>query len=116
MLAPWRWPRRLSASIPTITCTGIHSDWHILANGGSTGAVAALHRAITLGSEENPFNHVFLAMAHARLGDRQQAQHSLAQAMLLREQDYLNHRELTCFCDEARAVVGTEPQAAPADT
>ena len=98
-----------------------HVYWNTLGlahlrNGGSTGAVAALHRAITLGSEENPFNHVFLAMAHARLGDRQQAQHSLAQAMLLREQDYLNHRELTCFCDEARAVVGTEPQAAPADT
>ena len=87
-----------------------------LRNGDPTAAVAALNRAIALAGEDNPFNHVFLAMAYARLGDREQAQHWLAQAILLKEQDYPDHPELTCFCDEARAAVGASPEATPAVT
>ena len=44
-----------------------------LRNGDPTAAVAALNRAIALAGEDNPFNHVFLAMAYARLGDREHA-------------------------------------------
>jgi tetratricopeptide (TPR) repeat protein len=85
-----------------------------LRNGDAAAAVAALNRAMASAGEDNPFNHVFLAMAYARLGDREQAQHWLAQAILVKEQDYPDHPELTCFCDEACAVVGTSPGAAPA--
>jgi hypothetical protein len=87
-----------------------------LRNGDPTAAVAALNRAIALAGEDNPFNHVFLAMAYAQLGDREQAQHWLAQAILLKEQDYPDHPELTCFCDEARAAIGASPEAIPAVT
>ena len=55
-----------------------------LRNGDPRAAIAALTHAVALASEDNPFNHVFLAMAYARLGDREQAQLWLAQAILLK--------------------------------
>jgi tetratricopeptide (TPR) repeat protein len=83
-----------------------------LRNGEPGAAVAALDRA--LANNNNPFNHVFMAMAYARLGDREQARYWLTQAILIKERDYHNHHELTCLCDEARAVVGADPETAPA--
>jgi tetratricopeptide (TPR) repeat protein len=82
-----------------------------LRNGEPGKAIAALDRASALADDDNPFNHVFLAMAYAQLGDREQARHRLAQAIFLTERDYQNHHELACFCDEARAAVGTDPEA-----
>ncbi len=83
-----------------------------LRNGEPRAAIDALDRALVLAVDDNPFNHVFLALAHAQLGEREQARHWLAQAILRKEQSYQNHRELTCFCDEARAVIGADPEAA----
>ena len=87
-----------------------------LRNGDFDRAVAALLRAMTLSRKDNPFNCVFLAMACARLGDREQAQHWLAQAVLLGKRHYPNHPELTRFCDEVCTIVGTKSEAAPAIT
>ena len=87
-----------------------------LRNGDPRAAIAALTHAVALASEDNPFNHVFLAMAYARLGDREQAQLWLAQAILLKEQRYPNHAELACFCDEARAIVSTNWETVPTVT
>ena len=83
-----------------------------LRNGEPRAAIDALDRALGLAVDDNPFNHVFLAIAHAQLGEREQARHWLAQAVLRKEQCYQNHHELTCFCDEARAVIGADPEAA----
>jgi tetratricopeptide (TPR) repeat protein len=85
-----------------------------LRNGEPRVAVAALDRALALADDVNPFNHVFLAMAYAQLGDREQARHWLAEAVLVKERDYQDHHELTCFCDEARAVVDADSEDAPA--
>jgi hypothetical protein len=85
-----------------------------LRNGDPGTAIAALNRATALAGEESPFNHVFLAMAYAQLGDHEHAQHWLTQAILLQQQDYPNHPELTGLCNEARAVIGTSPGATPA--
>jgi hypothetical protein len=103
----------------TDKCSDDKAYWNTLGaayfrNGNPNATIAALDRAIALADDGNPFNHVFLAMAYAQLGDREQAQHWLAQAILLKDRDYPNHPELACFCDEARAVVGTNPQATPA--
>jgi len=60
------------------------------------------------------FDDVFLAMAHARLGDHEQAELRLTHAILGMERDYPGHRELVCFCEEARSILaeGTEAPSA----
>jgi hypothetical protein len=82
--------------------------------GDDASAVAALDRATALGGG-TAFDDVFLAMAHARLGDHEQAELRLTHAIFRTEQDYPGHPELVCFCDEARAILaaGTE---APSST
>jgi tetratricopeptide (TPR) repeat protein len=81
-------------------------------NGDPRKAIAAFDRSSALADDDNPFNHVFLAMAYAQLGNRDQSRRWLARAVFLKERDYQNHHELTCFCDEARAAVGTDPEIA----
>ena len=85
-----------------------------LCNGEPRAAVTAIDRALAFANDANPFNYVFLAMAYAQLGDREQARHWLAEAILVKERDYQNHHELACFCDEARAVVDADPEDASA--
>ena len=45
--------------------------------------VAALDRSMTLGNGGTAFDHVFLAMAHAQLGNQEQAHRWFAEAMRL---------------------------------
>ncbi len=72
--------------------------------GNDTLAVSALDRAIALGGG-SAFDNVFLAMAHARLGDGDLADQRLAQAISQIAQDDPGHPELGRFCDEARAIL-----------
>ena len=83
-------------------------------NGDPGAAIAALNRAAAWATEDNPFNCVFLAIAYAQLGDREQARHWLDQTILLKEHDYPGHPELATFCDEARAAVDANPGTTPA--
>jgi hypothetical protein len=70
-------------------------------------AITTLSRAIGLTEGGTAFDHVFLAMAHAQLGDQEQAEHSLDHARLWMEQYSPDHSELTCLCDEACYVLST---------
>jgi tetratricopeptide (TPR) repeat protein len=72
--------------------------------GDHAAAVAALDRAMALGGG-TVFDDVFLAMAHARLGDLEGARTELARALVRAEHDYPGHRELAVFCDEARSII-----------
>jgi tetratricopeptide (TPR) repeat protein len=72
--------------------------------GDNESAVIALGHATDL-SGGTPFDDVFLAMAHAQSGNRQQAEHYLAQAVASMERGYSGHPELVRFCDEARAIL-----------
>lgn len=72
--------------------------------GDYTAAVAALDHAITLGGG-TAFDDIFLAMAHARLGNLKEARRELAQAVIRAEHDYPGHLELTGFCNEARFIL-----------
>jgi hypothetical protein len=80
--------------------------------GDARSAVAALDRATAL-SGGTAFDDVFLAMAHARLGDMERARQELARAMVRAERDCPGHPELASLCDEAHAVL-TGGTAAPA--
>lgn len=80
-----------------------------LRNGDAAGAIAVLEGATAFSEAENPFNHVFLAMAYAQLGERDKARHWLAQATLLKERSYQNHDELAGFCDEVHVALGDAP-------
>jgi hypothetical protein len=80
-----------------------------LRNGDPVGAIAVLEGAAASSEAENPFNHVFLAMAYAQLGDREKAQHWLAKATFLKERSYQNHDELAGFCDEVHVALGNAP-------
>jgi len=67
-------------------------------------AVAAFDRATALGGG-TAFDDVFLAMAHARLGDLVEARQELARAMLQAEREFPGHPELAGFCDEAQSIL-----------
>ena len=80
-------------------------------NGDAAGAIAVLE-GTAFAEAENPFNHVFLAMAYAQLGERDKARHWLAQATFHKERSYQNHHELTGFCDEVHVALGDAPASA----
>ena len=101
-------------------CSDCEVYWNTLGaaylrTGDLGAAIAAVDRSMALADEGSPFNHVLLAMAYSRMGDPEQGQHWLAQAILRKEQDYPNHLELARLCDEASAVVNTSPEAPGAD-
>jgi tetratricopeptide (TPR) repeat protein len=79
--------------------------------GDFKAAVAALNRAMALGDGGTPFDHIFLAMAHAQLGNRDQSRRWFTQAMVRKDQDYPGHLELARFCDEARSIIAAVPEA-----
>ena len=61
--------------------------------GDYASAAAALNRATAIGGG-TAFDDVFLAMAHARLGDLEEARRELTQAMVRAERDYPGHLEV----------------------
>jgi len=73
--------------------------------GDFNASVTALNRATVLSQGGSAFDHFFLAMAHARLENQEQAQHWFAQAMLWMEQHRPGHSELLRLCDEARSIL-----------
>ncbi len=73
--------------------------------GDFNGTIAALGRARDLSEGGSAFDHVFLAMARARLGDQEQAERWLDQAKVWMEQYNPDHSELACLRDEARSVL-----------
>jgi tetratricopeptide (TPR) repeat protein len=73
--------------------------------GDFRAAVVALDRATALGQGGTAFDHYFLAMAHVRLGNQEQARRSFAQATLWMEQHHPGHVELLRLRDEARATL-----------
>lgn len=81
--------------------------------GDDASAVTALDHATALGGG-TAFDNVFLAMAHARLGNHEQAELQLTHAIFGMERDYPGHPELVRLCDEARSNLaeGTEAPAA----
>jgi len=96
------------------TCPECEVYWNTLGvahlrAGDYPAAVAALDRATALGNRSTAFEDVFLAMAHAHLGDWEQARHRLAAALLGMERDYPGHPELAGFCDEAQSLLAAGP-------
>jgi hypothetical protein len=80
--------------------------------GDARSAAAALGRATALGGG-TAFDDVFLAMAHGRLGEPEDARQALARAMVRSERDHPGHPELAGFLDEAHAMIaGAAPSAA----
>ncbi len=73
--------------------------------GDFTATIAVLGRSVDLTEGGTAFDHVFLALACARLGDQEQARHWLDQATLWTEQHSPDHSELACLRDEARAIL-----------
>ena len=97
-------------------CSDCGAYWNTLGvayfrAGDFKAAISALDRATALGGGGTPFDHIFLAMAHAQLGNREQSRRWLAQAMIRKEQDYPGHPELGRFCDEARSIIAAVPDA-----
>ena len=81
--------------------------------GDDASAVAALDHASALGGG-TAFDDVFLALAHARLGDVEEARLVFARALIRAERDYPGHPELAGFCVEARSILADSP-GAPAE-
>ena len=78
--------------------------------GDDAAAVAALDHATALGGG-TAFDDVFLAMAHARLGNHEQAEVQLTHANFGTERDYPGHPELVRFCAEARSILAEDTEA-----
>jgi tetratricopeptide (TPR) repeat protein len=81
--------------------------------GDSGTAVTALLRAIELSAGGTAFDHVFLAMAYARLCNREESQRWLNQAAVSIERYHRDHPELARLFDEARLLVCEVPRALP---
>jgi tetratricopeptide (TPR) repeat protein len=81
--------------------------------GDFKAAVAALDRTKTSDDGGTVFDHVFLAMAHAQLGNQDESRRWLSLAMIKKERDNSGHSELTRFCTEAHSVIA-ESSDAPA--
>jgi tetratricopeptide (TPR) repeat protein len=75
-------------------------------NGDAKAAVAALETSMRLRSGGDSFDWFFLAMAHSRLGDRDQARMWLHRAAQWMDQHPPPHDELGRFRAEATALVG----------
>jgi tetratricopeptide (TPR) repeat protein len=73
--------------------------------GDFEAAVSALDRATALGNGGTAFDHIFLAMAHAQLGNPADARRWFAQATLEIERDQPGHPELRRLCEEAGAIL-----------
>ena len=79
--------------------------------GDFKGAVAALSRATSLEDGGTAFDHIFLAMAHARLDNQAEARRWFTLAMHQKERDYPGHPELGRFFDEAQSILAVVPKS-----
>jgi tetratricopeptide (TPR) repeat protein len=77
--------------------------------GDFENAISALDRAIALGCGGTFFDHIFLAMAHARLDNREESRRCLSQAMSQMDKHHPSHPELARFCDEAHSIITEVP-------
>jgi tetratricopeptide (TPR) repeat protein len=73
-------------------------------------ASAAFDRSMTLSDGGTAFDYVFLTMAHAQLGNQDQAHHWFTKAMRSIEQHHTDHPELNRLCAEARSLLSTVPE------
>ena len=73
--------------------------------GDFDAAITTLGRAIDLTDGGTAFDHIFLAMAYAQLGDQRQAQRWFHYAKLWMEQYNPDHSELACLRNEAHSVL-----------
>jgi len=78
--------------------------------GAFKAAVTALDRSTVLSQGGSAFDHFFLAMAHARLENQEQARHWFAEAVLWMEQHHAGHVELLRLRDEARSILFAIPE------
>jgi tetratricopeptide (TPR) repeat protein len=78
--------------------------------GDFRAAVTTLNRATALTRGGTAFDHFFLAMAHMRLENQEQARHSFAQAMLWMEQHQAGHAELDLLRNEAKSILFAVPE------
>ena len=74
-------------------------------SGDFKAAIAALNHAVALDGNGTPFDHVFLAMAHGRLGNGEEAQRLLGMAMSEIERAWSGHAELRHLCEEAKVIL-----------
>jgi uncharacterized protein HemY len=74
--------------------------------GNFESAITALERARDLGCGGTSFDYVFLAMSHARLGNREESQRCLTSAVIEKEKSHPSSPELARFCDEAQSLIG----------
>jgi tetratricopeptide (TPR) repeat protein len=72
--------------------------------GDYKAAITALDHAATLAGGGSAFDHFFLAMAHAQLGNQEQAQQHFDEAKLWAEQHAPGHTELNHLRAEASAI------------
>jgi tetratricopeptide (TPR) repeat protein len=79
--------------------------------GDFEAAITALNRNTTVSDRGTVFDHVFLAMAHAELGNHEESRLWLSLVMSEKERDYPGHSELTRLCDEVHSVIAAGPDA-----
>jgi uncharacterized protein HemY len=73
--------------------------------GDFNAAHATLDRSLTLGEGGTAFDYLFLSMAHAQLGDQEQAHRRFADAMRLIEPHQAERSGLRQLCAEAESLL-----------
>src|SRR5439155_26686119 len=102
---------------------GSHDSWHTLGvahcrAGNWQEALAALEKSKKLqpdGDEMSSFQSFFEAMAHAKLGDRNEARRYYDQGVRWMTKHSPNHADLRRFRAEAAVLVGDSSQQAMRD-
>jgi hypothetical protein len=79
--------------------------------GDDANAITALERSVTLTGGGTGFDYVFLTLAHARLGQYEQANHWKVQADLWMEQHEIHHPELSRLHAQACACLAFKPES-----
>jgi len=78
--------------------------------GDDASAITALERSVTLTGGGTGFDYVFLTLAHARLGQYEQASYWKVQADLWMEQHEIHHPELSRLHVQAGASLTCKPE------
>jgi tetratricopeptide (TPR) repeat protein len=78
--------------------------------GDFKSAIATLDQSRELNEGGTAFDHFLLAIAHAQLGNRDEAQRWLGEAVLWIEQHAPGHPELVRFGEETRSLFPAVPE------